>query len=190
MKHVKEKAAKEAHNTHQSPLEIPIGAQNWWCWSRWRICQAQWPQADNLLGVWNLAPANLLHANYFKLRFLTLMWFARLVTLKGSSFWILTWVSSFNIWHPQCAFGKSTPAYYRLQHEALVDSFQPGSSKPWLVATISCIEREQWIPVHTLSHPFQVIWRVLAYTSFLRAHGPTVNYFKNLFWIQKRETQT
>lgn len=107
-----------------------------------------------------------------KLRFLMLVWFSHLVTLKGSFFWITTWIF-LNIWHPKCVSGKSSPVYCRLQHEAHVVSFQPGSSKPWSLATSTYMETNQLIPVHI--HPLQVIWRVLVYTSFLRPHTAIVN---------------
>lgn len=46
VKHVREKAAREAHSIHGSALGTFPGAQNWWCWPRLRVWQTQQTQTD------------------------------------------------------------------------------------------------------------------------------------------------
>lgn len=116
-KHLREKAAKEAHNIHHSSLEIFVGTQNRWCLSRLRICQAQQSQAG--IQIWTKIA--LSDQNCFKFKFL---WFAYLVVLKGHPFWIPeSHLNPFKLVASQIFVGKSFPVYYYWQHEALVVSF-------------------------------------------------------------------
>lgn len=150
VKHDKEKAAKEAHNTYQSPLEISIGAQNCWCWSRRRTSHAQWSHP----GCVKLGPRDSLGLKSLSAQFPDpdMVW--SFSNPQGifllDTYLSLLWIH-LNIWQPQCAFGKNVPVYYHLQREAPVDSFQLHSSNTQLLAT-SLVWKETSRFLFTLFH--------------------------------------